>query len=158
MTRFTFRLQSVLRLRQRAEEHQALALASATHALIEAERVLDAERRRLAGAHESLAVAGRSGAQGVEIQELAAAVDASASSVGVAREQRATAAARVEAARARLVEASRDRETLERLEEGQRAAAAKVVEGHERRTLDDMASIYHLWRGARDTAASADKS
>jgi flagellar FliJ protein len=150
--KFTFRLQSVLRLRKRAEDHQALALARATHARTEAERALDAERGRLAGAHASLAVAGRSGARGVEIQELAAAVDASASSVGVARQQLATAAARVEAARARLVEASRDREALERLEEGQRAAAANLVEGHERRTLDDMASIYHQWRGTQDAA------
>ena len=151
--KFTFRLQSVLRLRKRAEEHQALALARATHVLTEAERALDAERRRLAGAHESLAVAGREGAQGDEIQELAAAVDASASNVGVAREQLATAAAGVESARARLVEAARDREALERLEEGQRAAAAKLVEGHERRTLDDIASIYRVWRGTRDAAA-----
>lgn len=143
--KFAFRLQSVLRVRRWAENGRTQTLARARKEMTDAEAALDAETQHLADARRSLAVAGRNGTRGADIQQLAAAIDAHATSVDAARRHLAEEAARVETARAELVEASRDRQALERLEERQRSAAAKVAERAAGRTLDEVASVYHRW-------------
>jgi flagellar export protein FliJ len=66
----------------------------------------------------------------------------------MAGERLAAAQSEVDARRAELVRAAQDRRALERLEEMQGETAARESRAAEARRLDDLGSIYHLWRRA----------
>jgi flagellar export protein FliJ len=145
---FRFRLAPVLRHRERLEDERELALADAIrrHGAC-AVRLADLEGG-IVGAGQALTTAGLRGTTGFELSTLAAHVVVVRQLAAGAARDLAAAAACIEQARAALVQSARDRRTLERLEELQRAAHEARQGEALRRDLDDIGSVYHVHHGA----------
>jgi flagellar export protein FliJ len=145
---FRFRLAPVLRHRERVEDERELALADAVrHHAATAGRLADREQERVS-AGRALLAAGLRGTTGGELGTLAAHVALARARVAGAAREVAAAATAFDVARAALVQSARERRTLERLEELQRAAHEAREAGSLRRDLDDIGSVYHVHRGA----------
>jgi flagellar export protein FliJ len=143
---FRFRLDSVLRHRERLEDAAALEVASAEQRREAARIRLDERRAEEAACRRELGLTAERGATGMEIGQLARAVEylraaAHEDAAALSAEQ-----ARVEQARSALVDASRARRMLERLQETARAAHARRIDAIDRRQTDDIGTVGHLWR------------
>lgn len=145
---FRFRLAPILRYRKRCEDEHALGLARALRRREAAERELVMRRREIEAGREALVAAGVGGAPGMALHLLADTVARASRWAAAAGNRLAGEQARVDRARQDLVEASRGRRILERLETTQRGLYRRRDESREQRQLDDVASRYHLWRNA----------
>jgi flagellar export protein FliJ len=134
------RLALVLRLRKRAEDVRAKALAVAATARARETRRLEALRDRMQAGRRALVAAGLHGAPGGHLL-LAALLAEQARLVAhaqVGREQAARAEERT--AQAAVVTAAQQRRAVERVLEMRRAEVQRARETHEQRRLDDVAS------------------
>jgi flagellar export protein FliJ len=133
LKRFSFRLDSVLRVRRIQEEQAKARLLTANAAAREAERVVDARVERYYAMQRP---------EGVQVEPQFARtwfhLDNAADAVDVARDQRITALAAVTERRAEWTEASMRVAALERLEERQRAEHAIEVQRDTDRLTDDL--------------------
>jgi flagellar export protein FliJ len=143
---FRFRLEPVLRLRERLEGTAALELARA-------EQRHEAARVRLAelwadeaACWQHLASTAERGTTGGQLDQLARAAEHVHARAVRGAAELAAERQRVDEARAALVDASRARRVLERLEETSRAAHARHTHVIERRQIDDIGTVGHLWR------------
>lgn len=121
MTRFKFRLDRVLQLKQRAEREQARALGDALREeqRREAERAAAEEQARRAA--EQMADAGRTTLPAGALANLGLARDAADAGAERAREHVEEAEQRVDEERDRYDEKRRDRRTVEKLREHRHA-------------------------------------
>ena len=152
---FRFRLDAVLRYRRHREDAAVLGLA-------ESERPLASLRVRLAALADdavvsrvALADSTKRGGSGALLAALAGSVEALHAQSAHCATQIGEQQVRVEQARAALVEATRARRVLERLQESARAAYALHIEALEQRQSDDLASSGLLWRAAQAPPARA---
>jgi flagellar protein FliJ len=150
MTR-KFRLAVVLRLRQLDEDAARAKLGEAIAQRIAAVSARDAVERRLAAEHAWLSqLQGVSAAAG-ELQAACRTV-AGAESARIAAEQQVAVSERgVLEARARLAQASKRREVVERLRDRHLAAERQRAEHAEIVRLADVAAVQHLWQHAGET-------
>ncbi|HUO62173.1 MAG TPA: flagellar export protein FliJ [Terriglobales bacterium] len=146
---FHFRLASVLRHRKHLEDAAALDLARANLRLEALSRQLTRICDEMAARTRDIGASAARGASGMELRRKADDVQTldrwsvlTAAEAAAQREQR-------ERARQSLVEASRSREAIERLEASQRAAHAREVEAMERRRADEVTAASYLWRRAQ---------
>jgi flagellar export protein FliJ len=143
---FRFRLAPVLRYRKRLEDTAALELARAEQQH-EAVRVrLVQLRAEEAACRRDLGLTAERGATGMELDGLARAVESLRSRSLRGEAALAGERQRVEEAHRALVDASRARRILERLEDAARAAHARRIELIERRQTDDIGTVGHSWR------------
>jgi flagellar export protein FliJ len=136
MTRFTFTLQPVRRIREHAELLAMRDLAGELQHAAELDR-------RLGEVEDRLADAQRPEAGGLSAVELAARqlyVERVEREVDDARQRADAQAASVVAGRARLAHAAREREVLDRLESRRRAAHERELRTAERTTSDELAA------------------
>jgi flagellar FliJ protein len=137
---FRFRLEKVLRHRERREDEEARALRRAVEALRRARERRIAQERFLARLEQD-GGAGRLAGADVALRSLLAEFLAVQGEKWRALAQRERELAAAEAAqRARLVAAHRDREVLERLRERQREAWEDEERRRERRAMDEVAA------------------
>jgi flagellar FliJ protein len=139
MTRFQFRLDRVLRLREGLERQRAADLGHALH---------DEERRRgeLSAAEDRLEDAGREPVPGAQAPVAAGALAARSHAIQAAAEQVHAAEERSRAAeqhsdveRDRFRSARQDRETLARLRERRREVWKTEVARNEQKITDEVA-------------------
>lgn len=145
---FRFRLQPVLRLRQRVEDERALTLATAVRSRDATAGRLGHLKRETAAGRAALLAAGAHGTTGADLRALAASVTVAWRGTCAAADRLVAEESRVVEARAAVTDAARDRRALERLEAIQRGAHAARLRHHEQRQLDDLAAIYHRRRHA----------
>jgi flagellar export protein FliJ len=144
---FAFRLEPVLRARQRAEDEQVLALARALKRRAATLARLGALRQEATSCRQALAAAARDGATGALLSRLArdiqslSAEDAATVSLLHAEDSQ------VQRARADLIEAARARKVLDRLRERQQDSHRQWLEASGRRQADDLTAAHHLWQG-----------
>lgn len=138
---FEFRLERVLQHRQRQVDACTLEVAEAQAALLAASSRLDALDRELDDSRNLAAARRRGEIRTVDLQRqlgwhenLLACRQRLAAEVTAAR-------AVLEAAKARLEEAWRDREVLERLKQRQREEWLRLRERRERQDLDEIGAI-----------------
>jgi len=146
---FRFRLDAVLRHRRHREDAAVLGLA-------ESERPLQSLRVRLTAlagdaiaSRGALADGAHRGGTGALLAELARNVEAVHARSAQCATDIVEQQARVEKARATLVDATRARRVLERLQESARAAYASRIQALEQGQSDDLASSGLLWRAAQ---------
>lgn len=146
---FHFRLASVLRHRKRLEDAARLDLARANLRLEALSRRLARICDEMAARTLAIAASAERGARGMELGQMAADVQTlerwSSRAGAEAAEQRE----RVERGRQSLIEASRSRQAMERLEASQRAVHAREQEAAERRRADDATAASYLWRSGQ---------
>ncbi|MGE0441765.1 MAG: flagellar export protein FliJ [Gemmatimonadales bacterium] len=139
MKNFSFRLERLLRLREEAEQRQAMALGEATRAEVSADQLCEEREDHLRGVHDRVTpVAGQLTSAGM-LRTLQLASAAAAGQVEAAEQAREAARAQADQERDRLIAAQRDRKTLERLREHQKAAWQGAVARHEQQTMDEIA-------------------
>jgi flagellar export protein FliJ len=143
---FRFRLAPVLRLRKRVEDAAALELARAERRREAAAARLAETRREEEACRRDLGHTAARGATGMDLQQLASAVESLRAAGARAAAVLGAEQARVDEARGALVQASQARRALERLEDTARAAHAHRIEAMERRQTDDIGTVGHLWR------------
>jgi flagellar FliJ protein len=141
MSRFRFRLEPVLQMRQRAEEQAQQALARAERQLQEAEVRLSTADDRLRGAYVSAAQAERDGADVVLLTWhrnwiVARTRDVEAGRLDV-RDRLETRDLRLQQAQ----EARRQRRVLERFKERAQAAFDQDAAHREMQVIDELATI-----------------
>jgi len=146
---FHFRLAPVLRHRERLEDAAARDLAQATQRLETLSRHLGQIRNEMAARSRTITHSALLGATGMELGQLARDVESlerlSIITAADAHAQRE----KTELARRKLVEASRARQMLERLEESQRRTYDDRREASERRLADETTAAGHEWRLAQ---------
>ncbi len=137
---FRFRLEKVLRYRERREDDEARAMRRAAEVLQQARARRAAQDRFIAALGAEGEARRRAGANVAQWRLLAAflTVQEEKRRVLLARER--SAAAALVAQRARLLAAHRDREVLERLRERQRLVWEEEERRRERRALDEVAA------------------
>lgn len=140
MARFSFRLQTLRRLREIHRDEQRGRLATA----YEAERILRQQRDELAAEATEHLESQRQGMQGtidvnwlLTTQRYLLALEAQAKVLG---EQAARLAEEVERRRQALVEADREVRVLDKLEERQKAHHREAAGRAETKQLDEVAS------------------
>jgi flagellar FliJ protein len=146
---FRFRLAPVLRHRKRLEDAAALDLAQAQQRLEAISRQLTRTRDEMAARTRALAARAARGTTGMELEHLARDVQTLGLRSEISAAEAAEQRGRTQQARESLVEASRSRQVLERLEDSQRAAHARQLDVVERRQTDDVTAANYLWRGAQ---------
>jgi len=146
---FRFRLAPVLRHRKRLEDAAALDLAHAQRRLEAISRQLTRTRDEMAARTRALAARAARGTTGMELERLARDVQTLGSWSEISTAEITEQHGRTRQARESLIEASRARQVLERLEETQRSAHARELDVMERRQMDDVTAANHLWRGAQ---------
>ena len=150
---FQFRLESVLRHRKRLEDAAALELARANLRLEALSRQLTRICDEMAACTQAIAVSAVRGASGAALGQMAGDVQTlsrwSARTAAEATAQREA----TERARHNLIEASRARQAIERLEAQHRAAHVREVEIRERRRADEGAAASYSWRSAQTVSA-----
>src|SRR5579872_6307270 len=142
MPRFVFRLDPVLRQRERVEEAKKQLLAAAQRKLAEAETQRQALRTR----RESIArelISRHKDLDGETLRLTYAHLDFLARELSSADFQVAICAQAVDEARAVLVRATKDRKILDRLRERQREAFELEQARIEQRELDDANARRH---------------
>ncbi|HTY79006.1 MAG TPA: flagellar export protein FliJ [Candidatus Bathyarchaeia archaeon] len=146
---FHFRLAPVLGHRRRLEDAAARDLAQAIRRLETLHRRLARIRGEIAARGRTIARSVHLGATGMELGQLARDVESlerlSITTVADAHAQRE----KTEQARRDVVEASRARQMLERLEESQRRAHDERREAVERREADETTAAGLQWRRAQ---------
>ena len=150
---FQFRLEPVLRHRKRIEDAAALELARANLRQEALSRQLTRICDEMAARTQAIAARAARGASGAALGQMASDVQTlnqwSARTAAEAMAQRDA----TERARQNLIEASRARQAIERLEVQQRAAHAREVETRERRRADEVTAASYSWR--RDQTVGA---
>jgi flagellar export protein FliJ len=136
---FRFRLAPLLRHRARTEDLLALALARAIERREGAARRLAVLRAEAEAGRAALAHSLRQGTGGMELRALGTAIQVLARRVRWGEEMLAAADDAVQAARAVLARATRDRRALERLEAIAREGYARDRARAEARALDEVA-------------------
>ncbi len=144
---FRFRLDPVLHHRERIEDERAVALSEASRRWEAIARLLDTLRAQAAAAREQLAEAGTRGSTGGELRKIAEVVAACHRRAVIVAGELTAAQAQLEAARERLVAASRDRRVLERLAGIQLDGHRREVDERSQAELDDVALRYSVRRG-----------
>jgi flagellar export protein FliJ len=143
---FHFRLEPVLRYRQRVEDAAALDLVRAQQRLEAISRKLAQARDEMAACTRALVAAAARGTTGMELGHLAHSVETLDRHSAVTTAELGAQRERVEQARGGLVEAARSRQVLTRLGESHRTAYARRLDVLERRQADDVAAANYLWR------------
>ena len=138
---FRFRLERVLRLRQRQVETVSRELAAARSALAAAEADARRAARDLQTSRQEAAAARQGWLDPAQLARLGAWHDAQRRVVERRQAEVADAQQAVAAVQARLQEAWRDREVLERLRERQYQQWRLEEARRERRDLDEIGSI-----------------
>jgi flagellar export protein FliJ len=141
---FTFRLERVRSLRERAEEHAREQLARELQLRLRGEALLREATHAVSAARDTGRGAfGRFGASGADL------IAAQAFMERTERDRREAALdldrqdAEVEARRRALTEAARDRETIDRLKQRQKATHEREVARREQNELDEVALSMH---------------
>jgi flagellar export protein FliJ len=147
------RLGPVLRLRKRAEDARARALAAAVNDRTLAARRLDALREATQASRRALVAAGLDGVPGGHLL-LAALLAEQARLAATAQAVRVQdAQSREGEAREAVVTAAQQRRAVERVLELRRAEALRGLEAREQRRVDDVATTRaarrRLWGTAR---------
>lgn len=139
MKAFSFRLERLLRLRGDAEQRQAIVLGEAARAEAEMEGLCRDQESFLAGMVDRLKPqVGQVTSAGM-MRTLQLTGIAAASQLEQAEQERDEARRQADVERDRLAEARRERKTLERLKEHQRAAWLGEVDRDEQKTMDEIA-------------------
>jgi flagellar export protein FliJ len=146
---FRFHLDPVLRHRKRAEDTAARVLARARHQLDATAERLEALRRAADECRLALATAADQGSSGWELADRARDVEHLERHAERCVAELAAEQAQVDAARAALTEAARNRQVLERLEASERSAYARRLAKVEQRQTDDIAAAGLLWRASQ---------
>ena len=141
---FTFRLERVRSLRERAEEHAREELARELQLRLRGEALLREATHAVTAARDTGRGAfGRFGASGADL------IAAQAFMERAERDRREAALdldrqdAEVEARRRALTEAARERETIDRLKQRQKAGHEREVARREQIVLDEVALTMH---------------
>lgn len=138
---FAFRLAPVLRYRKRTEDSRASVLAVAVRSHAAAAERQAALVHEIAACRDAIRIAGARSATGFEIQCLDEAATAATNEAAAAAAELTHTGARVEAAREDLMRASRDRRSLERLQEMKRVEYAQLRTDAERALLDELGGV-----------------
>ncbi|MBT5774102.1 MAG: flagellar export protein FliJ [Dehalococcoidia bacterium] len=139
-----FRLQQLLDLRRRAEEEKAISLATAEaehqHLQFALQMLLPQEAAQLA----SMASAGSTGSlDPVNVEATRLYLEHLEGSIQRQHEQMAEVSVRVNAQRAELIEATREKRLLERLEERHDETVATEASRLENAQTDEIAAQRH---------------
>ena len=141
---FTFRLERVRNLRERAEEHAREELARELQLRLRGEALLREATHAVSAARDTgRGAVGRFGAPGADLLAAQAFMERTE------RDRREAALdldrqdAEVEARRRALTEAARDREVIDRLKERRRADHDREVARREQNDLDEVALSVH---------------
>jgi flagellar export protein FliJ len=146
---FRFHLDPVLRHRKRAEDAAARALAEARRRFEATAGRLEALRERTAASRLALAAAAGHGSTGWDLTERARDVEDLHRRTERCLAELARHRDQVDAARAALMDAAKNRQVLERLEAAARAAHAQRLAKLEQRQTDDIAAAGYLWKTAQ---------
>jgi flagellar export protein FliJ len=146
---FHFRLASVLLHRKRVEDAAALDLARANLRLEALSRQLGRICDEMAARTRDIGASAARGTSGTELKQKADDVQTLDRWSGLTAAEAAAQREQMERARQSLIEASRARQAIERLEASQRAAHARELAAVERRGADEVASASNLWRSAQ---------
>jgi len=151
MSRFKFRLQRVLDLRERREREMATALAEAQRQAAEARRAHEELESACANGNEHIAgtMAGETGTTAGELQYLSVVLDHLRLQARAAGSVRAEAEVRVEQSTDAVAEAARARQVLERLRNTQHSEWQDGELQAEQRAMDAVALSQYVLRVAR---------
>ncbi len=145
---FVFRLESVLRHRRHLEDEAALAFARAQDRLGALRGRLTGLAAEAAATRQALGERADQGSTGADLARLANGLEEIYMRSALCAAEVAAQVERVERARQDLVEATRARRILERLEETARAEHARHEAVLEQRQTDEVATSGQLWRRA----------
>ncbi|MBL8989439.1 MAG: flagellar export protein FliJ [Gemmatimonadales bacterium] len=139
MKAFSFRLERLLRLREEAEQQQARVMSEAARTEADLDRLCDDQQNYVARIGDRVTPpAGQVTNAGV-LRALHLTSAAAASQLEDAERARAEARKQADQERERLADARRDRKTLERLKEHQKAAWQGEQNRDEQKTMDEIA-------------------
>jgi flagellar export protein FliJ len=142
---FHWRLEAVRRTRQWAEDQRTLDLSRALMRRAATTERLRALREEAHAARRALVGAAHGGATGATLAGLAARVETLLSEEAATMSLLRAEESQVERERALLVEATRARKVLDRLEERQREEHRRWVEAVALKQADDLAAAHRLW-------------
>ena len=140
-------LDSLRRLKERAEEAVMMELAQITRDLAGMERRSDALTAQLESDAAAFLVHAKQGMAIEAMLEWQGRMDNEQAAVQRSRRRIAELTDRWKQAQARLVVATQERKVLDRLAERQRAAHRTDVERREQRATDEAATRLRLWSG-----------
>lgn len=140
-------LDSLRRLKERAEEAVMMELAQITRDLAGMERRCDALTAQLESDAAAFLVHAEQGMAIEAMLEWQGRMDNERAAVQRSRRRIAELTDRWTQAQARLVVATQERKVLDRLAERQRAAHRTDVERREQRATDEAATRLRLWSG-----------
>lgn len=155
MSRFKFRLQRVLDLRERREQEMTLALANAQRAAAQAREVHDTLESACSDgqAHIARAAAGVDARAVGELQYLSLVLERLHVQANTAGEARSAADAEVDLSTSALAAAARARQVLEQLREHQQVAWRQEETHADQMAMDAIALSQYVLRIARATGA-----
>ncbi len=139
MSRFKFRLQRVLELREEAERVRSVALADAQGQASAARETRDAIEEVRAAGHESLTTASNAGTTVGTLQQLQYVLGALDVRLQFANSSVITAESLVRRAQDELHEAFKARHALDTLREKQSEAHRAAAQGADRALMDEIA-------------------
>lgn len=151
MKRFTFRLQVVLDRAKDEEDVLLKAMAQEQAALARKEQEMAEQATRRRDTLSAMTEKQRTGCDVWELQQYRLHLDALATRLAQLDQECAAQAQRVEQARARVVEAMRKRQVLEKLREKQLTAYQRECDREELRNMEETT----LPRLSRERAAEA---
>lgn len=139
MKAFSFRLERLLRLRGDAEQRQAVVLGEAAREEAQMEGLCREQESYLAEMSGRLQPPVGQVTNAGMLRALQLTGLAAANQLEQAEQERDEARRRADVERDRLAEARRERKTLERLKENQRATWLGEVDRDEQKTMDEIA-------------------
>lgn len=140
-------LDSLRRLKERAEEAVMMELAQITHDLAGMERQCDAHTARMEADAAAFRVHVEQGMAIDALLEWQGRMEEERAAVQQSRRKIAELTGQWNDAQARLVVATQERKILDRLAERQQAAQRADVQRREQRATDESASRLRLWFG-----------
>ncbi len=153
MTKFKFRLQTVLEQRERLESQAIVSYAQAKQAIAEAEATMDdlkALLQELIDGITSLRLAGSiDPREQVAYQDYMKTVKSDIATQAIVIE---SLQQRAEAMRGQLVDASQDRRAIHKMREHKLDSHNLRMQTHELNEADDMSTLRHRLRGTEQAA------
>lgn len=139
MKAFSFRLERLLRLREEAEQRQARVLGEASRTEADLDRLCEDQQSYVARIGDRVTPSAGQVTNAGILRALHMTSVAAASQLADAEKARADARKLADEERERLADARRDRKTLERLKEHQKAAWQGEQNRDEQKTMDEIA-------------------